>query len=120
MKPDHLYNDFDSVVTFDYDVNAINNAIKNILFTSVGSLPGKPDFGSRISELVFSQMDYITENMLKRLIVEALSKWETRIIIVNVELESVQEFNRILATITYRLKDDILNNTTSISLNLIS
>ena len=120
MKSDHLYNDFDSVVTFDYDVKAINNAIKNILFTSVGSSPGKPDFGSRISELVFSQMDYITENMLKRLIVEALSKWETRIIIVNVELESVQEFNRILATITYRLKDDILNNTTSISLNLIS
>ena len=74
---EHLYNDFDSVLTFDYDVGAINNAIKNILFTSVGSLPGKPDFGSRISELVFSQMDYITENMLKRLIIETFKMGKT-------------------------------------------
>ena len=51
-----LYSDFKSVGYFDEDVKAINNAIKNILLTNIGSLPGQPEFGSRLNELIFEQI----------------------------------------------------------------
>ena len=74
-----LYTDYDSPSTVDYDVFAINNAIKNILFTQIGSVPGKPDFGSRLYELIFGQIDHITISQLKKLIQEPLYRWEKRI-----------------------------------------
>ena len=115
----HLYSDYNTPVDLDYDAVAINNAIRNILLTPLGSLPGKPDFGSRINQIPFSLMDHITMDMLKKLIEEAIYKWETRIRIVQTNIESVPEFNKINVTIDYTYTDAELNKTSQISLSLI-
>ena len=101
MKIYFDYNDPTAVVTNE---QAIHNSIRNILGTQIGTLPGKPDFGSRIKELLFDFMDDITKDNLKYFIIEALTKWEPRIYITNIEIESMPEYNRIIASITFVYK----------------
>ena len=113
-----LYTDLKTPTYPSYNVDAINNSIRNILTTQQGSLEGMPEFGSRLNELVFSQIDHITIDLLKNLIQEAIQKWEDRIIISNINVSSVPEYNRLLASISYRLKDDVLNNNYSVSVEL--
>ena len=113
-----LYTDLKTPTYPSYNVDAINNSIRNILTTQKGSLEGMPEFGSRLNELVFSQIDHITIDLLKNLIQEAIQKWEDRIIISNINVSSVPEYNRLIASISYRLKDDILNVGYSISVEL--
>ena len=113
-----LYTDLKSPSYASYNTEAINNSIRNILTTQKGSLEGMPEFGSRLNELVFSQIDHITVDLLKNLIQEALRQWEDRIIISDIVISSVPEYNRLIASISYRLKDDILNVDYSISVEL--
>ena len=101
-----LYIDFVSAVSLNTDENAINNAIRNILCTPRGTLPGKPTFGSRIHELVFSQMDELTINLLKHVIIEALDYWELRIKLLDVDIKAEEAYNRMIATITYAFIDE--------------
>lgn len=100
-----LYTDYRKVETVVTDAAAINNAIRNILFTAKGSLPGKPTFGSRINELIFSQLDAITKDLLKRYIREALVKFERRIVVTSVVVSEAPEYNRIIASINYMYRD---------------
>jgi phage baseplate assembly protein W len=97
------------------DSAAINNAIKNILFTRKGSLPGKPTFGSNINQVLFNQMDYITRQLLEDQIEEALAQWETRIKVTSVDITEVEEYNKIVATINYVYTDTGLDVNESIS-----
>lgn len=115
----YLYKDLQTPIHAKYDVNAINNAIKNILMTPLGSLEGMPEFGSRLYEIIFSQIDHITINLIKRLIAEAIYAWEDRIELISVDVNSVPEYNRLVASMTYRFKDDILNKYNTFSLNLL-
>lgn len=118
QKP--IYIDLASPSIESHDVEAINNAIKNILFTAIGTVPGKPDFGSNLNELVFLPMDASTISMTKRVITESVRKWETRILIDSVNITKVPEYNRLLANITYHFKDDAFNIKTSVELDLMT
>lgn len=115
----YLYKDLQTPVQAKYDVDAINNAIKNILLTPLGSLEGMPEFGSRLYEVVFAQMDHITINLVKRLIQEAITKWEDRVTLTSVDVTTVPEYNRLTAAINYRFKDDIFNTNYSFSMDLL-
>ena len=115
-----LYTDLKSPSYASHNIEAINNSIRNILTTQKGSLEGMPEFGSRLNELVFSQIDHITVDLLKNLIQEALRQWEDRIIICDITISSVPEYNRLIASISYRLKDDIFNVGYSISVEVKS
>lgn len=115
-----IYIDLQSPNIEDHDVEAINNAIRNILFTAVGSVPGKPEFGSNLNELIFLPMDASTISMVKRVIAESIRRWEHRIVIESVIISKVPEYNRVLADITYRFKDDAFNMLTTYQLDLMT
>lgn len=114
-----LYTDYRTVENTVTDAAAINDAIKNILFTRKGSLPGKPEFGSRLHEVIFSQLDSVTEDLLRTLIKEALTRWEKRILVTSVFIEDVPEFNKLIANINYMYIDKGLEINESISLGLV-
>lgn len=118
QKP--IYIDLQAPATEDWDVEAINNSIKNILFTTIGSVPGRPEFGSNLNELVFLPMDASTISMVKRVITESLRKWETRIVIDSVVITKNPEYNRVLADITYHFKDSAFNVISSTQLDLMT
>jgi len=113
-----LYTDYKNAEETVIDDRAINNAIRNILLTPIGSMPGKPTFGSNLYRIPFSPLDHITIDITKRYIKEALRKWETRINIEDVIVEDVPEFNKVIATINYSYKDKglVINDSATINL----
>jgi len=113
-----LYNDYNDPNNLALDAKAIDNAIKNILLTPIGTLPGKPLFGSRLYAIIFEHMDGITEELARRVINEALRMWEDRVYVTNVNIKPVYEYNRYLIEIFYRYKDDQLNYTSTISFDI--
>ena len=107
-------NDDVNIVT---DTTELNQSIRNILLTRVGSLPGKPTFGSELYKILFSPLDHITIKMAKNIIRESLDKWEPRILINNVDVVDSPEFNKIVINVdySYRDKDIEINDKISIS-----
>lgn len=105
-----MYKDLKTVVDYNTNIQAINNSIKNILLTRRGSVPGIPRFGSDLYTLIFSQLDSLTESVAKSMILSALSEFEDRIIVKNIDLKSIAEYNRLSITINYVYKDEF-NNT---------
>lgn len=116
-----MYKDFNNLSNVDTDLQAIKNSIKNILLTPKGSLPGKPEFGSDLYKVLFSQMDHLTESMAKRFVKEALRKYEDRITIIGIEIKKVEEFNKLVIDLLFSYTDKEFNSTqdsTSITFNL--
>jgi phage baseplate assembly protein W len=113
-----IYFDYDSLTSVVTNKNAINNSIRNILLTRIGTLPGKPDFGSKIHNVLFNFMDSSTRMLLSTLIIEALLKWEPRITIQDVDVVFMEEYNRIIATITYSYKMIGINVTETAEIEL--
>jgi len=105
-----MYKDYVSIIKENTDVPAINNSIKNILLTRRGSVPGNPRFGSDLHTLIFSQLDSLTESVAKSMIFSSLSEFENRITINDISVKSIEEYNKIVITVTYSYKDDFNNN----------
>lgn len=97
-----IYFDYTKPDTVNTNEQAINNSIRNILTTQIGSVPGKPTFGSDLQSLIFEFIDGITEDAAATLIVEALNRWEPRITVLDVEVKSLPEYNKIVSTISYQ------------------
>lgn len=112
---DKLYEDFIAPDITNFDENAIKNAIRNILLTYQGSMPGRPTFGSRILEIPFNMNDTTTQILVKRLVYEALKKWEKRIVLTNISFPVVSQ-NNLVVKIDYYFKDASLRASVSVSL----
>jgi len=98
----NIYFDYRTPTEVDINEAAINNAIRNIILTRVGSVPGKPEFGSRVLDHVFDLMDgKSTEDLLKNVIIHALLKWEPRINILNIVVTQLPEYNRVIIDVYY-------------------
>ncbi len=58
----------------------IEEAIRIILFTRKGERVMRPDFGCKIQQFIFGEMDYGTIREMEREIVNAITSWEPRVI----------------------------------------
>lgn len=114
-----LYNDYRTASSTSTDAAAINNSIKNILMTRRGSMPGKPTFGSNLDDVLFNQLDHITKSLLEDQILEALTQWEPRILVTNVLVQEVPEYNKLIATISYKYRDKGLDVNEQISVGFV-
>tara|TARA_B100000530_G_scaffold310186_1_gene236450 strand:- start:337 stop:738 length:402 start_codon:yes stop_codon:yes gene_type:complete len=59
--------------------NAIARSIKNIVFTNPGEKPFQPNFGSRITESLFENIDDITALEIESELRESISRQEPRV-----------------------------------------
>jgi phage baseplate assembly protein W len=82
----------------------IAESIRIILNTRLGERVYRPDFGSRLSELVFSPLSTDTLLLSQIYVEEALNKWEPRIVLDQVVTQPEPERGRIAITIHYRPK----------------
>jgi len=105
--------------SLNIDHHAINNSIKNILTTRIGSVPGMSEFGSEVAEMVFANIDHITLDLLKKQVMASLALWETRILVTNVSLKPIPEYNRLIANIDYKYTVTGLAVDSQISVSLI-
>lgn len=105
----YVYRDFNDIGDMAYDAEAINNGIKNVLLTRKGSVAGNPSYGSGIHKIAFSHLDYITESSLELTIRSTINTWETRILLDEIKISKVDEYNQIIAEISYTYVDNAIS-----------
>lgn len=116
-----MYKDISTIENYVTDLDALKNSIRNILLTKKGSLPGKPTFGSDLYRIIFKPLDHLTISIAKNYIEEALTKFEDRIVVEEIQMKKVEEFNKLIIDIYFSYTDDSLNeiqDSTALSINL--
>ena len=83
------------------DQGHIHESIRQILGTARGSRFLLPEFGSRLHELLFESNDAILRGLIHHEVIDALNRWEPRIVINDVSINS--QDNLLLVAIEYRL-----------------
>jgi phage baseplate assembly protein W len=83
----------------------IEDAIYLILRTQIGERLYRPDFGCRLSELVFAPMNTQTLLLIRLYVEEALEMWEPRIVLDEVRTDPDPVRGRVDISILYHPKD---------------
>ena len=83
----------------------IEEAMLMILLTPKGQRVMRPEFGCEIHDLVFAPNDATTAGMAAHYVEEALTMWEPRIQVLDVDANPDPEVDgRLLVTIQYEIK----------------
>ena len=105
----------DVLIGYDsaFDVEAIKNSIKNIFLVNKGEVPGKPQFGNPLNLTVFDNFDFFTENTIKQAIKVEIEKYEPRAEIIEININVMQEYNRIIVEVIFKtniIENDIIES----------
>ena len=80
---------------------AIARSIRNIVFTLPGEKPFEPDFGSRISQSLFENIDEISAAVIRDEIRQSITNFEPRVRLTEVETFPDFDNNSFDVVITY-------------------
>ena len=83
--------------------NAIARSVKNIVFTLPGEKFFKPNFGSRISKVLFENIDDITASVIVDEIKESIRNNEPRVEVLDVQAFPTFDNNQFDVTIIYEI-----------------
>ena len=84
----------------------IHESIVQILGTRIGERFMRPDFGSRLRELVFEANDQVLRALVRHHVIDAIKKWEKRVVITGVafdESPALVDRHTLLVRIDYRV-----------------
>ena len=84
--------------------DSVEESIKIILSTKPGERIMRPDFGCRIHELMFAPNTTDTHNLAIYYVIDALKKWENRILIQDVTVDKISD-SGININISYQIRD---------------
>jgi len=85
------------------NASAISRSLRNIVLTVPGEKFFSPNFGSRISESLFENIDSITANIIKDEIKRSIINYEQRVRLLNVQAVANQETNSFDVIISYQI-----------------
>ena len=109
-EPVRLYKDIDmkfgaNFVSGDiakkYDIAAIRQSMKNIIYTRVNERPFDPTWGSQVHQLLYEPIDSITSNALRKLVVQAIENHEPRVKIETVTVDPKPEQNEYIVNLYF-------------------
>ena len=84
-------------------VNAVRQSIMNILNTNWGERPFKPHFGANLRSYLFENMNNITAAAMASSIRLAITNYEPRVKILNVNIKTRPEYNEVVITLTVQI-----------------
>lgn len=99
----------------------LHDSIRNILSTRVGERFFMPEFGSKLYRVLYEQNTLIARDMVIDYTREALSKWEKRIVVDDVEVSDTEDKNNgnvLPITIYYHYKNSNVNGSYVYPFNL--
>ena len=85
------------------DTTAIARSIRNIVFTSPGEKFFNPDFGSRISESLFENVDNVSALAIKDEIKSSIINFEPRVKLLDTIVVPNPDDNEMVVTIEYEI-----------------
>ena len=68
--------------------NAIARSVKNIVFTVPGEKPFNPEFGSRITDSLFENIDDITASQIETELRDSIERFEPRVSITSLKVNA--------------------------------
>jgi hypothetical protein len=97
-------------------VNAVRQSVMNILNTNWGERPFKPYFGANLRSYLFENMNNITAAAMSSAIRMAITNYEPRVKIINVNIRTKPEDNAVDITLTVQIisTTDIFDISTSL------
>lgn len=81
----------------------IHESIRQILGTRKGERFMRPEFGTRLHELIFEPNDTVLYGLIRHEVTDALDQWEPRVIVTDVLVGPGDDEHLVLVNISYRL-----------------
>jgi Bacteriophage baseplate protein W len=92
-------------VQFSESEQKVQESVLIILGTARGERVMRPDFGSRLHELVFAPINSSTKSLIAHYATEALVQWEARIDVLRVAVrEELSSEGKVLVDVEYRVR----------------
>ena len=85
------------------DASAIARSVRNIVMTYPGEKFFQPDFGSRVSKLLFENIDDITASQIQEEIEFSITNYEPRVSLRNVQVNADNDNGSFDAIISYSI-----------------
>ena len=85
------------------DSSAIARSIRNIVFTQPGEKFFEPDFGSRVSESLFENVDEVSALTIRDEVRSSIINYEPRVKLIEVIIRPNPDENEMNVTITYEI-----------------
>ena len=101
------------------NINAITNSLTNIFETFQGRRRMLPEFALPIYGILFEPVDEITSYRLGEMILSAVERWETRIIVDNVEVLARPDQNEYRINLEYRIVNDSREDSIQLFTNIL-
>ena len=98
------------------DLQAIAKSISNIITTSIGTVPGYPEFGCNVEEYLFEQLDNFTKDNIMSAIEYAINKFEPRVNILDIDTKDIPQNHSLFVYVTYEVISDGIEDTVQIQL----
>lgn len=97
-------------LSFTTEEQAISN-LKNLILTRKGERPFQPVFGSDVYSLLFEQMTAVLEENLKSSIKQDVNFWLPYILLDDVIVDALDDFNRVNISLKFRVTESGANQT---------
>ena len=82
---------------------AIARSVRNIVFTTPGEKFFDEDFGSKINEALFENIDPISANVIQQEIRQSITNYEPRVNLRGVKVNPIYDNNEFNVTIVYEI-----------------
>ena len=98
------------------DATSVKRGIRNILLTENTERLFQPEVGSGLKGLLFEQMSDITAQLLEDEVRSAVDTWEDRADIVEIIVTPDEEYNRYTVAVTFRIINQLEEQTLEVYL----
>ena len=98
------------------DIEAIKNAVKNLLLTNFSEKPFQPRFGGNLNSLLFALNTDIDDDEMKDQIAESIQTFEPRAEVLNITSNLKDVSHEIKVTVTFKVVNTSQVVTTNINL----
>lgn len=86
-------------------INAVKSSLRNIFETMQGSRRMIPEFAIGIYELLFDPIDEVTAGVIAENFLYSIEKWDSRIVIENLNIDAKPDKNLYIITLSFSLKN---------------
>lgn len=86
------------------DIESVKQSVVNILSTNPGERPFLPLFGANIRKYLFENFNQIKASLIEEQVINALSNYEPRVRVLNVNVDGKVDRNEIDVTVEFEIR----------------
>ena len=101
------------------DIQAIRQAVKILVLSNFSDRPFHPELGANVTRYLFENADQFTAMGIRDEILRIIERREPRVTNPKVEVQLDQEYNRLLVTIVFQIRNTYINTEVSFYLDRI-